>query len=340
MIRRLVRIAAAFALVTAAAGALAQSVAPVVLRYAVTAPEKSVYGQQLARFAQAVAEETGGSVKIDVYYGGQLGKENDTVQQIARGRIDAGSQGIIFWSTLVPELQLLLLPMYFRSPAELDCTIDNGLAETVARRLEAKGVHVLGWGDGSTLEIVGKRPFTSPADLAGAKAGTYGSRLGVLMWQALGAHATPTSFAELAPGFQTGLLDVSVTIPAFYVPTGLNKIAPVMTRLDLYFTPSLGVVSQAAWERLTRAQRDGLLRAAQRVPVAQRRAEVREFQQRMLDLHVASGGQLALATPAQREAFRKVLAAAWPQMAREAGPDGPAFFVAMEAARKACEEKL
>jgi TRAP-type C4-dicarboxylate transport system substrate-binding protein len=76
------------------------------------------------------------------------------------------------------------------------------------------------------------------------------------------------------------------------------------------------------------------------VPVAQRRAEVREFQQRMLDQHVASGGQLALATPAQREAFRKVLAAAWPQMAREAGPDGPAFFEAMEAARKTCEEKL
>ncbi len=340
MFRRIARIAAAFALVTGAVGVLAQSAAPVVLRYATNAPEKSVYGQQLARFAQHVAEETGGSVKLDVYYGGQLGKENDVVQQIARGRIDAGSNGIIFWSTLVPELQLLLLPMYFRSPAELDCTIDNGLAETVVRRLEAKGVHVLGWGDGSTIEMVGKRPFASPADLAGAKAGTYGSRGGVLMWQALGAHPTPTSFAELAPGFQTGLLDVSVTVPSFYVPTGLNKIAPVMTRLDLYFNSSLTVVSQAAWERLSPGQRDGLQRALQRRPVAQVRAEVREFQQRMLDQHVASGGQLAVATPAQREAFRKVLAAAWPQIVREAGPEGPAFFEAMEAARKACEEKL
>lgn len=109
-----------------------------------------------------------------------------------------------------------------------------------------------------------------------------------------------------------------------------------MTRLDLFFAPSVNLVSQAARKRLSPEQRAGVMRASRRIPVSQTRAEVREAQQRQFDAHVAGGGQLAIATAAQREAYRKVLSTAWPRMAQEAGPDGPAFLALTEAARKAC----
>lgn len=336
MIRMSIRAVAALTLVAAAATALAQGAAPVVLRYATQSPEKSLYGAQIARLAQAVAEETGGTVRFDVHWGGTLGREADMPAQIARGRVDASGVSIVMTAQLVPELQLLLLPMYFSSPAEMDCVIDRHLADTVAQRLEARGVRVLRWGEAGTIEMIGKKSFANVADLAGAKAGTYGSRMGVLMWQALGAHPTPTSAGELASGFQTGLLDVATTVPTYYVALGFNKVAPVMTRLDLFFASSVNLISQAAWDRLSPEQRAGVMRASQRIPVSQTRAEVREAQQRQLDAHVAGGGQLAIATAAQREAYRKVVSKAWPQMAQEAGPEGPVFFALMEAARKAC----
>lgn len=316
--------------------ATAQSTEPVVLRYATSAPEKSAYSAQFTRFAQAVSEETGGSVRLDIYYGSQLANDRDAVQQVARGRIDMTGANITNWSALVPELQLLMLPMYFRSAAEMDCTLDGPLAQEVARRLQARGVRMLRWGDGSTMEMFGKKAYTSPGDLAGLKGGAYGSRLGVLMWQALDARPTPVSTAELATALQTGLIDVTVTVPIYYVALGLNKIAPVMTRLDLYFSSSVNTISQATWERLTPAQRDGITRALARVQVAQIRSETRAAQQRAFEQHVASGGQIVVATPEQRAAFRKVFEPVWPQVARESGPDGPAFFEALQAARKAC----
>ena len=325
------------AIMTAFAGtARAQSTEPVVLRYATSAPEKSAYSAQLTRLAQAVSEETGGSVRLDIYYGSQLANDRDAVQQVARGRIDMTGANITNWSALVPELQLLMLPMYFRSAAEMDCTLDGPLAQEVARRLQARGVRMLRWGDGSTMEMFGKKAYTSPGDLAGLKGGAYGSRLGVLMWQALDARPTPVSTAELATALQTGLIDVTVTVPIYYVALGLNKIAPVMTRLDLYFSSSVNTISQATWERLSPAQRDGITRALARVPVAQIRSETRAAQQRAFEQHVASGGQIVVATPEQRAAFRKVFEPVWPQVARESGPDGPAFFEALQAARKAC----
>jgi TRAP-type C4-dicarboxylate transport system substrate-binding protein len=219
--------------------ASAQPTEPVVLRYSTSAPEKSAFSAQFMRLAQAVSEETGGSVRLDIYYGSQLANDRDAVQQVARGRIDMTGANITNWSALVPELQLLMLPMYFRSAAEMDCTLDGSLAQEVARRLQARGVRMLRWGDGSTMEMFGKKAYTSPGDLAGLKGGAYGSRLGVLMWQALDARPTPVSTPELATALQTGLIDVTVTVPIYYVALGLNKIAPVMTRLDLYFSSSV-----------------------------------------------------------------------------------------------------
>jgi TRAP-type C4-dicarboxylate transport system substrate-binding protein len=329
-------VVAAAAMAALAGAALAQAAEPVVLRYSTSSPEKSAFGAQIARLAQAVSEETGGSVRLDIYYASQLAADREAVQQVARGRIDATGANITNWSALVPELQLLMLPMYFRSAAEMDCTLDGPLTDDVTRRLQARGVRMLRWADGSTFEMFGKKAFTSPADLAGLKGGAYGSRLGVLMWQALDARPTPTSTPELATAFQTGLLDVTVTPPIYYVALGLNKIAPVMTLLDLYFASSVTAISQASWDKLTPAQREGVMRAMNRTPIAQVRAETRAAQQRAFDQHVAAGGQLVVATPEQRAAFRKVFEPVWLQTARESGPEGPAFFEAMEAARKAC----
>jgi len=315
----------------------AQTGPAVELRYATTIPERSVWGRQTGRFVQDVLAESGGTVKLQPFFGGQLGAEAEIVQQVARGRLDAGAAGITFASLLVPELQLLLLPGYFRSAAEQDCVIDGALQADIAERLARKGLHLLGFGDAGSVVLVGKKGFASPADVVGLKAAVFGARSGPLMWQALGAHPTPTSNAELAAGFQTGLIDVAGTVPVLYVAAGINKVAPVATRIELMYMPSIVFVNKATWDRLSPAQQEGLRRGRERHPVATLRAEVRGFQEQMLRQHVQGGGQLVDASAEQRDAFRRALAPSWPRMVEEAGPEGPRFFEKMEARRKSCD---
>ena len=50
----------------------------------------------------------------------QLGSEQDTVQQVARGRIDMGGYSGGSAALFVPEIGLLLMPAYFKSAAEFD----------------------------------------------------------------------------------------------------------------------------------------------------------------------------------------------------------------------------
>jgi TRAP-type transport system periplasmic protein len=322
--------------VFAASPLRAQDAKPVELRYAAGAPQRSVWGMQVERFAKAVEEESKGSVKIVPFLGGQLGSDVEIIQQVARGRIDMAGVPVPFAALLVPELQLAALPTYFRNAEELDCVMDGGLMAEIEKRMAGKELKVMSWGETGALDLVGKRAFPSPADLAGLKAGTSGGRLGVLMWEAVKANPVTVQPPESTAAFQTGLIDVTATVAVFYVSSGMNKVAPVLTRADLFFIPSFNLMNRAAWDRLSPDQQAAIDRARRRTTVAQQRREVREFQAQMRQAHVAAGGQLVELDPAGREAYRRAMEPSWPAMVAAAGPEGASFFAAMDTGRKAC----
>jgi TRAP-type C4-dicarboxylate transport system substrate-binding protein len=93
------------------------------------------------------------------------------------------------------------------------------------------------------------------------------------------------------------------------------------------------------WDALSAEQRAALERSAARQPASMLRAEVREFEGRMLAVHEQAGGRIVRPTPEQRDAFRAVIAPTWPSMVAEAGPEAPAFFERVETARAACAAK-
>jgi TRAP-type C4-dicarboxylate transport system substrate-binding protein len=325
-------------LLTAATGMVhPQERKPAELRFATGASQMSVWGQQLERLAQAVEQESAGAVKLQLFPGGQLAAGAELVGQVARGGLDGGSVALPFASALIPEVQLLSLPAYFRSASELDCMIDTVIGPTVAERFAKKGIHLLRWGDYGTVEVAGKRPYRTPADMRGAKAGTYGIRAGSLYWESLGADLTAVTPPELLSALQTGLIDFAPLASLAYVGGGFSKVAPVLTRLEVFVIPEVTLVNKSAWDALSTPQREAVERAVARDPVRKLRQEVRETQARALEAHAKGGGEIVTLAPEQRDAFREVAATIWRRAAQEAGPEGPAFFELMVAGRSKCE---
>jgi len=303
-------------------GAVAQDKATE-LRYTTGAPERTPWvTPQLRRFEQDVAEESGGKLKISSFINAQLGNEQDTVQQVARGRIDMGgfSNGAV--ALIAPELALLGLPFFFKSVAEQDCTVD-AMTKTVSDLLAKKGIKFLGWTEVGTADIVGKKPYLVPADVKGLKAASAANKVSAVMWSTLGANPTPIGITEIASAFQTGLTDVNSTVITFYLPSGLAKVAPVLSRVELADAPGIILINKAVSRR----------------SATQLRQEIRGFEATLRDMHVKAGGTIATPTPEQRELWRKALEPAWPKMVQEVGGDAPAFYKQMEAARASCEKK-
>lgn len=306
------------------------------LKFASSAPPTSPWAKQIDRTAADVGEETKGAVKITPFYGSQLGSENDAIAQISRGRIEMGSFTANSVALQVPELALLQLPLFFASRAQRDCTLDNHLRKYATDALARKGLVFLNWGEVGSIHLPGKKAYATPADVKGIKVGVVANRMTADFWRAMGANPIPTSVAEATSSSQTGLIDTYPTPFAFYVPSGLNKVLPVMTKLPLWQSAGISLINKAVYDKLPAEVRAAFDRGIQKTPVSTLRAEIRGVDTALTEVHKKSGGTVVEATPEQLAEWARGLEPVWAGIAKDIGADGEKFLALMDAGKKAC----
>lgn len=336
MLKHIVRLCAGSVAGVAVVGtALAQGT-PVELKYATSAPPKTVWAMQIERFEKQVADGSKGSLKINSFLNSQLGSEQDTVQQVARGRIEVGGYSVAAASLLVPELSLLNIPFLFASQKQQDCVLDQHMGKITADMLEKKGVVMLSWSEVGVSGIIGKKPFVSPDDLKGLKARSAPTKIGAFMWSAFGANPNPLPVTEWNSAHQTGLVDVADVAPTYYFFSGLAKLAPVFTATKHLDAPGIVIINKAVYDKLSAEHKAVLANTRTLTGDAQLRAEVRGFEDKILEMHKAQGGTVVDVTPEQRAAWRKGIEPLWPKMVEAVGGEAPAYWSAIQSGIKAC----
>lgn len=327
---------AGLALCLASAGAALAQPAPVELRYATSAPPKTVWEMQVQRFQKQVEEASKGSLKINAFLNSQLGSEQDTIAQVARGRIDAGGYSVTAGSLLVPEISLLNIPFLFKDQKEQDCVTDRHLTKITSDLFLKKGVVFISWSEVGVADIIGKKPYLSPDDLKGLKARAQPTKIGGHMWSQFGANPNPLPVTEWNSAFQTGLIDVADSAPTFYFFSGLSKLAPVVTRTEHQDQGGVVIVNKVAYDKLTDDQKQALTGSSTATPAAQLRAEVRGFEGKIREMHKAAGGTIVELTPQQRAVWRKGMEAAWPNMVAAVGGEANAYWETIQNGIKTC----
>lgn len=332
----LVTLALAIPLALAGGLAIAQD-KPVELKFASSAPPTSPWAMQINRSAEKVDAASEGAVKIVPFFGSQLGAENDAIAQISRGRLDMGSFTTNSVALQVPELALLQLPFFFDSKAVRDCVLDNHVQQLTTDMLAKKGLRFVNWGEVGSIHLPGKRPLITPADVKGLKVGVVTNKVTTAFWQAMGANPVPTNVAEVSSSMQTGLIDTYPTPYAFYMPSGLNKIAPYMTKFPLWESTGLTLINARIYDKLPAKSRAAFDRGMADPPVAQLRAEIRGVDTALTKAHIDAGGTVIETTPEQRAEWSRDLPAVWEAIARDIGPDGVKYLALMTEGKKACE---
>lgn len=310
--------------------------APLELKFASSAPPSSPFAKQIDRMVAQIGEETQGAVKITPFYGSQLGSENDAIAQIARGRLDMGSFTASAVALQVPEISLLQLPFFFESQAQRDCVLDNHVQRHSVEALAKKNLVFLAWGEVGPVHLPGKKSYATPADVKGIKVGMVVNKTNTEFWRAMGANPIPTSVAEVASSAQTGLIDTFASPMAFYVPSGLNKVLPTITKLPLFESAGVFVINKNLYDKMPAAVRAGFDAGARKTPVSTLRAEVRAVDTALTAAHKQAGGTVVEATAEQRAEWAKNLPAFWVAAAKDIGPEGEKFLALMDAGKKAC----
>ncbi|WP_374632211.1 TRAP transporter substrate-binding protein [Paracoccus sp. (in: a-proteobacteria)] len=316
------------------AGSVVQ--AETVLKLATAAPENTPWGAQVNRLVKAVTEESEGRLKVEPYFNSQLGIENDTLAQLARGRIEMGLFTVNAAAQQAPEIGLMQLSGIYDSNDQRACVQDKYLTDEIRERLGSKGVYFGGWGEIGNGWLVSDRPLTNPDALKGLKIGISVNKNNTAYWRLLDANAVPVSPGEAASALSTGLVDVYPTVYSFYVPSGLNKIAPVLTEYNYTNGPGMWAVSQRVMDRMSEEDQEALKRAFGRFTSKGMMDEVFAFEDKLRQMHIDGGGEVVTPTDDEIARFREILPSFWAEMTAEYGADGEEIMALIEEGKANC----
>jgi len=238
--------------------------------------EDHPWNKALVFFAKQVDEGTRGRVKIDIFNGGILGSEAQTLQFVKDGSLDLVISDPSAGAPFAKELDFFALPFLFRDYAHWRAVLDGAPGKAYGDLIERKtGLKILGYWGGSSRNVLStKKPITSIDDLKGFRLRLISSPLKVNAWKAVGTVPTPIAFMETYLAMKSGVVDgmenesVAVREMKFYEP------APFIARTEHEFTVRPLFVSKKTFEKLPPDLQQVMLKAAQEATVFEREAEV------------------------------------------------------------------
>ncbi len=239
----------------AAATATIVAAAPVSIKLATIAPAQSAWHKALLDMGDAWTKATEGRVDLKVYAGGTVGTEDTAIRKMRPGVDEL--QGGLFMSAGLAEIDdafsVFGIPFFFQSDAE-ELDVQRKLAPVLTSRLEAKGFHLICWGNAGWVQLFSKKPLKTLAEVKAAKLYTLAGDPRMVTWyQANGFNPVALSTDQLAAQMKlpTGMIDTAPTPP--YGALLLNLFTSAKYMLDVRVDPLVGavVLSNDAWNKIS-----------------------------------------------------------------------------------------
>lgn len=246
-------------LMLAAAPALAQKT----IRLAHLNPDgpfESHSGAMAAVFKSLVETGTGGSVKVQVFPNGQLGKDNEVIQQVRDGIVEStisSSGGVAQHYKMVGVFDL---PFAFPNIAVSDKVIDvnSDFGKKFTGDLEAKtGLKVLGLLDSGGFFAISnsKRPIKSVADLKGLRIRTMTLPTHETTIRSLGGQPTPLPWAEVYSSLQSGVADGQMNPIPIIAFAKFDEVQKYLSITNHVITPYFWMMNAKFYNGLTPEER-------------------------------------------------------------------------------------
>lgn len=244
------------------AGGCSRTPSKIVLTAADVHPEGYPTVEGLKYLARRVAELTDGRITLDIYPGGVLGGETETIEQARLGAIDIVRTSCSPLTQFYPEMGVYSLPYLFRDSGHAWRVLEGEVGEELLSGLSTAGLFGLCYYDaGARSFYTSTRQVKSLADLAGLKIRVQENEIMVGLVETLGASATPMSFEEVYSALQTGVIDGAENNPPSYAETAHYEVAKYYTLDEHTRVPEVVAINLVRWNALS-AEEKALLKQA------------------------------------------------------------------------------
>ncbi|MCA9544693.1 MAG: TRAP transporter substrate-binding protein DctP [Myxococcales bacterium] len=300
----------------------------VTVKLATLAPKGTAYHDILSEMAAEWKDLSDGQVQVKIFPGGVAGDDVNVVRKMRLGTVSGGLLTSAGVATIHKAIHGVILPMGYKSRAELDYVFDK-MRPTLEAAYAQEGFVVLNWVSVGFVRFFTKEKAATPEELQKMKLFTWAGREEALaMWKAAGFNPVPLPSTEISTGLQTGLIDALPTTPQ--AANLMNWYTHVGYMIDEPWAPLVGgtVISKEVWEQIDPALRAKLAESARKAG-EKLNAASRPANQNAIDAMTKRGLQLVKLTAEQRADWAKRVEAAYP-MFRETYAPGPYFDEALK----------
>ena len=134
-------------------------------KIAVVQAKEHPFSMGAQKFADIVAEKSGGKMKAKVFSGGTLGGDAQVISSLQGGTIDVTMVSTGLLSTMIKEYGVFYLPLLFDDVRVADAVMDGPVGTKLLEKLPEKGLIGLGYWD------LGFRHVTNSRRQRGARIG-------------------------------------------------------------------------------------------------------------------------------------------------------------------------
>lgn len=213
------------------------------------------------KFAELVAEETGGNVTISVFPNDQLagGNASKGIEMTAGGGVDLAAYATSVLSVIDRQLSVGIIPWSFDDYEEARQMIDSTGGAYYAERLEQKGLTYLGSFHNGFRQLTNhQHEVRSPEDMKGLKIRVPGTEAYMGVFRELGADPTSMSWSEVFTALQQKTIDGQENGISITASAKMPEVQKYLTLWNYAYDSDLIIANTKVWESLEPKTREML----------------------------------------------------------------------------------
>lgn len=285
---------------------------PIVIRFSHVVSADAPKGRAALKFAELVAERTGGKVRVEVFPNSRLYGDKDEMAALFSGHVEMLAPSLSKFRVLrVTDFEVFDLPFLFSDMAAVHRVTQGEIGKAMLGKLEQSGVVGLAFWDNGFKQMSANKPIRTLEDLAGLKVRIQPSEVLDTTMKALGARPRPLEFSEVYSSLKVGVVDGTEGPVSNFYTQNLHRAQKYLTLSDHGYLGYAVVTNKKFWAGLPAEIRTAL-EAALRDATAFANQAALEGNAAALDAVKASGQtQVIELTAEEKAAWRDAVASVY-----------------------------
>ena len=286
------------------------------------APYSMSHGAFGHAWKKHIEEASNGRITVQLLFGGQMGSEQDNVNQVSSGLIQAASAAVNNVTPFAPIVGFATLPYMFQGVEEAWAVFDSPLRDTLNETMAKQAnFRTVAWLTGGFRVLSNsKKPVRTLADLQGLRIRVPKNDIMIASYKAWGINPVPMSWTETFNALQQKVVDGQDNPYDVFPTLRFDEVQSYITNIHYILWSGPVIVNEVWWQNLSADDQSIISEAAVKAQDEQR-AGMQSFLGGAALFAIEHGVEIT--PPADEQEWVEPVMAIWPDFYEKIG--GKAF---------------